>query len=131
EMRAFLVSISPTTHADRIRSPLLIAQGANDPRVPQSEADQMVETIREHGGEVWYFLARDEGHGFRKKSNRDRYNNAVVSFFNKHLLNELPEPQALVEPLPGGASGNDGASGAKRGTLAPVEAPDEDAAEEP
>lgn len=128
EMRAFLVSISPTTHADRIRSPLLIAQGANDPRVPQSEADQMVRTIREHGGEVWYFLARDEGHGFRKKSNRDRYNNAVVSFLNKHLLNELPEPELPVDPL---STGETEAAGVDSEIRAPVEPPDEDAAEEP
>jgi dipeptidyl aminopeptidase/acylaminoacyl peptidase len=98
QMRAFLESISPTTHAHRIQSPLFIAQGANDPRVPQSEADQMVETIRSLDGEVWYFLARDEGHGFRKKSNRDRYNNAVVLFLHKHLLNSEPEPDALPEP---------------------------------
>jgi dipeptidyl aminopeptidase/acylaminoacyl peptidase len=98
QMRAFLESISPTTHAHRIESPLFIAQGANDPRVPQSEADQMVATIRSHNGEVWYFLARDEGHGFRKKSNRDRYNNAVVLFLHKHLLNSAPEPDALPEP---------------------------------
>ena len=90
QMRAFLESISPTTHAHRIRRPLFIAQGANDPRVPQSEADQMAATIRENGGEVWYFLARDEGHGFRKKSNRDHYNNAVVLFLQKHLLGTAP-----------------------------------------
>lgn len=91
QMRALLQSISPTTHAHRIRRPLFIAQGANDPRVPQSEADQMVRTIRENpdAGEVWYFLARDEGHGFRKKSNRDLYNNAVALFLREHLL---PEP---------------------------------------
>lgn len=97
QMRAFLESISPTTHAHRIESPLFIAQGANDPRVPQSEADQMVQTIRSHNGEVWYFLARDEGHGFRKKSNRDRYNNAVVLFLHKHLLNSEPEPEAVPD----------------------------------
>ena len=92
EMRALLQAISPTTNAHRIRRPLFIAQGANDPRVPQSEADQMVHTIRENpeAGEVWYFLARDEGHGFRKKSNRDLYNNAVALFLREHLL---PEPQ--------------------------------------
>ena len=91
-MRALLQAISPTTNAHRIRRPLFIAQGANDPRVPQSEADQMVHTIRENpeAGEVWYFLARDEGHGFRKKSNRDLYNNAVALFLREHLL---PEPQ--------------------------------------
>lgn len=122
EMRAFLASISPTTHADRIVQPLFIAQGANDPRVPQSEADQMAATIRSHGGEVWYFLARDEGHGFRKKSNRDYYNNAVALFLHTHLLNGAPPPG---EPPPAEAFPADLDEPA-----APVEVPDEDAAEE-
>jgi dipeptidyl aminopeptidase/acylaminoacyl peptidase len=100
-MRAFLESVSPTTHAERISRPLFIAQGANDPRVPQSEADQMVRTLRSQGNEVWYFLARDEGHGFRKKNNRDRYNNAVAVFLHKHLLNLLPD---TVDPVVAGES---------------------------
>lgn len=130
EMRAFLHSISPTTHADRIRSPLFIAQGANDPRVPQSEADQMVQTIRDHGGEVWYFLARDEGHGFRKKTNRDTYNNAVVLFLHKHLLNSLPEPGPMPEPAAEGQL-----EAAPMGEIepridAPLEPPTEDIQEE-
>lgn len=122
EMRAYLKSISPTTHADRIVQPLFIAQGANDPRVPQSEADQMVATIRSHGGEVWYFLARDEGHGFRKKSNRDYYNNAVALFLRTHLLSLPAAAEELrpVEPLPGSPAE----------PAAPVEVPDEDAVEE-
>lgn len=122
EMRAYLKSISPTTHADRIVQPLFIAQGANDPRVPQSEADQMVATIRSHGGEVWYFLARDEGHGFRKKSNRDHYNNAVALFLRTHVLSLPAAAEELlpVEPPPGSHAE----------PAAPVEVPDEDAAEE-
>jgi dipeptidyl aminopeptidase/acylaminoacyl peptidase len=100
DMRLFLESISPTNHAHRIRRPLFIAQGANDPRVPQSEADQMVQTIRANpeAGEVWYFLARDEGHGFRKKSNRDLYNNAVALFLREHLLPLPPEPEPQPTP---------------------------------
>ncbi|WP_352887054.1 S9 family peptidase [Sinimarinibacterium thermocellulolyticum] len=102
KMRAFLQAISPTTNAHRIRRPLFIAQGANDPRVPQSEADQMVRTIRAHpdAGEVWYFLARDEGHGFRKKSNRDLYNNAVALFLREHLLPEPQDGQVWGPPWP-------------------------------
>ena len=123
EMRAFLESISPTTHAHRINRPLFIAQGANDPRVPQSEADQMVATIRSHNGEVWYFLARDEGHGFRKKSNRDHYNNAVVLFLHKHLLNSLPAAmEAAGEPLQQDIEALE---------VAPVELPGEEPPEEP
>jgi dipeptidyl aminopeptidase/acylaminoacyl peptidase len=86
EMRAFLERISPTARAAEIRAPLLIAQGQNDPRVPASESEQMVATIREHGGTVWYFLALDEGHGFARKRNRDQFEAATALFLEKHLL---------------------------------------------
>ncbi|RLG73140.1 MAG: S9 family peptidase [Methanobacteriota archaeon] len=86
EMREFLERISPTTNAHKITKPMFIAQGLNDPRVPVSEAEQIVGAIRENGGVVWYLLAKDEGHGFRKKSNRDYYNNAVVLFLEEYLL---------------------------------------------
>ena len=89
-MRELLQSISPATHAHRIRRPLFIAQGANHPRVPQSEADQIVRTVRANGGEVWYFLARDEGHGFRKKSNRDTMHQAIAVFLERFLLEADP-----------------------------------------
>lgn len=90
EMRAFLEAISPQTNAAKIGKPMLIVQGLNDPRVPASESEQMVATIRSNGGEVWYLLAKDEGHGFRKKANRDYYGNAVVLFLQK--LIEQPAP---------------------------------------
>ena len=61
-------------------------QGANDPRVPMSEAEQMVKSIRENNGTVWYMLAKDEGHGFRKKENRDRMTEAVSLFLKENLL---------------------------------------------
>ena len=86
EMRAFLEEISPTTNAAKITKPLFVAQGLNDPRVPASESEQMVEVIREGGGEVWYFLAKDEGHGFSKKSNRDAFNQAAALFLETYLL---------------------------------------------
>lgn len=70
-MRAFLQRISPLTRADAIRKPLLVVQGLNDPRVPASESEQLVARVRANGTEVWYVAARDEGHGFRKKGNRD------------------------------------------------------------
>lgn len=85
-MRAFLNRISPLTNAAKIRKPLFVAQGANDPRVPQAEAEQIVKTVRENGGEVWYFLAKDEGHGFAKKQNRDLYFQATNLFFSRCLL---------------------------------------------
>jgi len=56
--------------------------------VPASESEQMVAVIRKNGGVVWYMLAKDDGHGFRKKSNRDYYSNAVVLFLETFLLDE-------------------------------------------
>jgi dipeptidyl aminopeptidase/acylaminoacyl peptidase len=87
EMREFLNSISPTTNAHKITKPLFVVQGLNDPRVPYTEAEQIVDIVRKNGGEVWYLLAKDEGHGFRKKTNRDFYIWSEVLFFEKYLLN--------------------------------------------
>jgi dipeptidyl aminopeptidase/acylaminoacyl peptidase len=80
EMRAYLRRISPLTNVDRIKSPLLIVHGKNDPRVPLSEAEQVVNRVRSRGGEVWYLQATDEGHGFRKKQNRDAYYRTFAQF---------------------------------------------------
>jgi dipeptidyl aminopeptidase/acylaminoacyl peptidase len=84
-MRAYLQRISPLTNASRISKPLLVVQGLNDPRVPASESQQMVAKIRARGGEVWYLAAKDEGHGFRKKGNRDFYQRTIVTFLEKQL----------------------------------------------
>ena len=86
EMRAFLESISPSNNAHKISKPLFIVQGFNDPRVPVTEAEQMRDIIRANGGDVWYMVAMDEGHGFRKKVNRDHYYNAVSLFWEEFLL---------------------------------------------
>lgn len=86
EMRAFLEKISPTARAHEITKPMLVVQGANDPRVPLGEAEQIVAAIREAGGRAWYLLGLDEGHGFRKKANRDVYMNTIVLFLEQHLL---------------------------------------------
>jgi dipeptidyl aminopeptidase/acylaminoacyl peptidase len=82
-MRAFLEHISPLDNAARIRKPLLVAAGKNDPKVPVSESDQLVWRVRTGGNEVWYLLARDEGHGFAKKANRDAYLETAASFLQK------------------------------------------------
>lgn len=84
-MRAYLQRISPLTSAARISKPLLVVQGLNDPRVPAGESQQMVAKIRARGGEVWYLAAKDEGHGFRKKQNRDFYQKTMVTFLEKQL----------------------------------------------
>jgi len=86
KMREFLNAISPTTNAHKITKPLFVVQGLNDPRVPVTEAEQIVRTVRSNGNKTWYLLAKDEGHGFQKKVNRDFFNNATVLFFNEFLL---------------------------------------------
>jgi dipeptidyl aminopeptidase/acylaminoacyl peptidase len=83
-MRAYLQRISPLTNAARIGKPLLVVQGLNDPRVPATESQQMVARIRARGGDVWYLAAKDEGHGFRKKPNRDFYLRTMVTFLEKY-----------------------------------------------
>ncbi|HVN43735.1 MAG TPA: prolyl oligopeptidase family serine peptidase [Steroidobacteraceae bacterium] len=82
-MRAFLERISPLSNATHIRKPVLVAAGQNDPRVPISESEQLVWRVRSGGGEVWYLVAKDEGHGFLKKANRDEYLLTAASFLQK------------------------------------------------
>ena len=86
EMRAFLESIAPLNHVDKIRSPLLIGQGLNDPRVPASESKQILEALQQRDVPVGYVLANDEGHGFRKKPNRDYWLYVVSMFLQEHLV---------------------------------------------
>lgn len=86
EMREFLNRISPLTNAAEIDKPMFIVQGLNDPRVPVGESEQIVGAVRKNDVDVWYLLAKDEGHGFRKKSNRDYFLNATVLFLEKYLL---------------------------------------------
>jgi len=85
-VRDFLNRIAPLNHADQITKPLFVVQGANDPRVPASEAGQIVHTVREHNTPVWYLLAKDEGHGMTKKKNEDFLLAATVLFAKQYLL---------------------------------------------
>ncbi len=78
--RAFLRRISPLTNADRITRPLLIVHGKNDPQMPSNETEQLVYRLRNKSGEVWYLQARDEGHTFRRKPNRDAYYATFAQF---------------------------------------------------
>lgn len=87
EMRAYLQAISPSNNVDKINVPLFVVQGQNDPRVPVTEAEQIVKAMRDNEKLVWYMNALNEGHGYRKKENRDIYQQAVVLFFQQHLLN--------------------------------------------
>lgn len=84
--RAKLMAISPLTRVNEIEKPMFVITGANDPRVPKSEADQMVAAIRTNGGEAWHLVAADEGHGFAKKANSDYAFLAQLAFWEKHLL---------------------------------------------
>jgi dipeptidyl aminopeptidase/acylaminoacyl peptidase len=86
KMREFLESIAPANKANNITKPLFVIAGANDPRVPASESAQMVEVVRKNGTPVWWLLAKDEGHGFAKKKNRDYQFYATVEFVKEYLL---------------------------------------------
>jgi dipeptidyl aminopeptidase/acylaminoacyl peptidase len=85
-MRAFLERISPVNNAAKIRKPLLVAHGRNDPRVPYTEAEQIVQTARRNGTPVWYLLAANEGHGFARKENADFYFYSTILFLQQTLL---------------------------------------------
>jgi dipeptidyl aminopeptidase/acylaminoacyl peptidase len=84
--RAKLLAISPLTHVRDLRVPLFVVTGGNDPRVPPSEADQIVKAVRGNGGQAWHLLGRDEGHGFAKKANQDYQFWASLLFWERNLL---------------------------------------------
>ena len=86
-MAAFFESTAPINHTDKIKKPLFIVQGGNDPRVPYTESIQMKEKIKQNGGVVWFLMAKDEGHGFRKKNNVDFQFYSTIEFIKQFLLN--------------------------------------------
>jgi dipeptidyl aminopeptidase/acylaminoacyl peptidase len=88
KMREFLLKISPLNNAAKIKKPLFVVHGKNDPRVPLNEAEQMIVTVRKNGTPVWYLMAKDEGHGFAKKKNVDFQFYATVTFIKTYLLGE-------------------------------------------
>lgn len=77
--------VSPVFHADNIKVPLLVAQGANDPRVNKQESDQIVEALKKRGIEVTYMVKDNEGHGFRNEENRFDFYRAMEEFLGKNL----------------------------------------------
>jgi dipeptidyl aminopeptidase/acylaminoacyl peptidase len=85
DMEAFLQNISPNNNVDQIQVPMFVVQGENDPRVPVTEAEQVVKSLRDNGKKVWYMNALNEGHGYRKKENRDIYQQAVILFLKENL----------------------------------------------
>jgi dipeptidyl aminopeptidase/acylaminoacyl peptidase len=84
--RSKLLAISPMTRSRDIRVPLMVVTGGNDPRVPASEADQMVKAVRANGRTAWHLLAQDEGHGFSKKVNQDYQFWTSLMFWDQNLL---------------------------------------------
>jgi dipeptidyl aminopeptidase/acylaminoacyl peptidase len=85
-MREFLDRISPLSNSAKIKVPLFVVQGKNDPRVPYTEAEQIVAKVREQGTPVWYLRAENEGHGFARKENQDYLFYATILFMQQTLL---------------------------------------------
>ena len=81
----YLVATSPLFHAKEIRKPLMVIQGANDPRVIKPESDEIVEAVKKNGVPVEYVVFGDEGHGFSKKKNQAEANAKLLAFLDKHI----------------------------------------------
>jgi dipeptidyl aminopeptidase/acylaminoacyl peptidase len=86
KMREYLESIAPMNKTQNITKPMFVVAGANDPRVPKSESDQIVAKVRQNGTPVWYLLGKNEGHGFQKKKNQDFQFYATIVFIQQYLL---------------------------------------------
>ena len=96
-LRAFLEGASPLNQADKITQPLLIAQGANDPRVPRAESEQLLRSLQSRAVPAWYLLAMDEGHGFSRRQNLDTYDAAKLMFLERYLLGSAAQPSSSVQ----------------------------------
>ncbi|MFN5632472.1 MAG: prolyl oligopeptidase family serine peptidase [Sphingomonadales bacterium] len=88
KQRAKLIEISPLTRVSEIEKPMMVVTGANDPRVPQSEADQIVKAIRDRGATSWHLVGTNEGHGFAKKENADYQFWTSLIFWQQNLLSK-------------------------------------------
>ena len=86
KMREFLEKIAPMNNIERIKKPMFVIAGKNDPRVPVSESQQIVDALKKQGTPVWLLIAKDEGHGYRKKPNQDFQFYATVEFLQEYLL---------------------------------------------
>ncbi|WP_324675308.1 alpha/beta hydrolase family protein [Hymenobacter sp. GOD-10R] len=85
-MRAFFEKTAPLNNVQKITKPMMIVQGHNDPRVPYTEAEQMLAALKKNGNDAWFMMAKDEGHGFRKKSNRDYQSAAMSEFIQQYVV---------------------------------------------
>ena len=95
-----LRAVSPLFHADRIKKPLFVVQGANDPRVIQPESDDIVAAVKKNGVPVEYVVFPDEGHGFRKRTNQIEAYGRIREFLDKYLKNAPVAQKAAYHPLP-------------------------------
>ncbi len=86
KMHEFLEKIAPMNNTEKIKKPMLVVAGKNDPRVPVTESEQIVKALKKQGTPVWYLMAKDEGHGFRKKQNQDFQFYTTIEFLQDFLL---------------------------------------------
>jgi dipeptidyl aminopeptidase/acylaminoacyl peptidase len=86
KMREFLEKIAPMNNIEKIKKPMMVVAGKNDPRVPVSESQQIADALTKQGTPVWFLVAKDEGHGFRKKPNQDFQFYATIEFLQEYLL---------------------------------------------
>jgi dipeptidyl aminopeptidase/acylaminoacyl peptidase len=102
--KELLKEASPLFSADEIKAPLLIAQGANDPRVKKAESDQIVEALKKRGVDVPYIVKDNEGHGFANEENRLYFYRAVERFLAKHLGGRVEASDEQIRELDGTGS---------------------------
>ena len=86
KMREFLEKIAPMNNIEKIKKPMFVIAGANDPRVPVSESQQIADALKKQGTPVWLMIAKDEGHGYRKKPNQDFQFYSTIEFLQEYLL---------------------------------------------
>jgi dipeptidyl aminopeptidase/acylaminoacyl peptidase len=86
KMHEFLEKIAPMNNIEKIKKPMLVVAGKNDPRVPVSESEQIFGALKKQGTPAWYLMAKDEGHGFRKKQNQDFQFYTMIEFLQEYLL---------------------------------------------
>ncbi len=94
--KELLASESPVLHADQIKTPLFVAQGAHDPRVNKAESDQMVASLKKRGVDVEYMVKENEGHGFHNEENRFDFYGAMEKFLDQHLHPSVPGSSAAA-----------------------------------
>jgi dipeptidyl aminopeptidase/acylaminoacyl peptidase len=87
--KGLLTAISPVFHADKFKVPLLVAQGANDPRVKKAESDQIVQALKKRGIDVQYMVKNNEGHGFANEENRFEFYRTMEIFLGQHLRSKV------------------------------------------